>query len=194
MLREIVSHVVHVHVKDARVGVGGEVVYVPSGEDEARVVECLGVLPRSGYGGVAAAASRVRCRRPGRVRRLRPGVGKPDRPDRGRDRCTAMTGGRVPAPLTPGDRDLLLGLLDLPTTAPSATSPDAPPPRLAEAQRAYARGFHRGLRPAVQILGRLPIGQGQPRHATMIRVGETGAPSVGQRRSRAPNDARTIRP
>lgn len=50
MLRAIVSHVVHVHVKDARTDVG-EVVFVPPGEGEAQVAECLEVLFQSGYGG-----------------------------------------------------------------------------------------------------------------------------------------------
>ncbi|TDD85749.1 M20/M25/M40 family metallo-hydrolase [Actinomadura darangshiensis] len=50
-----------------------------------------------------------------------------------------MTGGRLPAPLTPADRDLLLRLLDLPTAGPLEAGPDAPPPRIAEAQDAYAR-------------------------------------------------------
>lgn len=50
-----------------------------------------------------------------------------------------MTPGRVPAPLTPGDRDLLLHLLALPTAGPLETGPDAPPSRLAEAQHAYGR-------------------------------------------------------
>ncbi|TDC58670.1 M20/M25/M40 family metallo-hydrolase [Actinomadura sp. KC345] len=50
-----------------------------------------------------------------------------------------MTAGRLPAPLTPGDRDLLLRLLGLPTAGPLETGPDAPPSRLAEAQDAYGR-------------------------------------------------------
>ncbi|CND50238.1 succinyl-diaminopimelate desuccinylase [Mycobacterium tuberculosis] len=50
-----------------------------------------------------------------------------------------MTTRPVPAPLTPGDRDLLLRLLDLPTAGPLETGPDAPPSRIAEAQDAYAR-------------------------------------------------------
>lgn len=62
MLREIVSHVVHVHVKDARAGDGGEVVYVPPGEGEARVAECLEVLLRGGYGGVLSIEPHVALR------------------------------------------------------------------------------------------------------------------------------------
>jgi sugar phosphate isomerase/epimerase len=60
MLREIVPHVVHVHVKDARAGAGGEVVFVPPGEGEAQVGECLEVLFRSGYGGVLSIEPHVR--------------------------------------------------------------------------------------------------------------------------------------
>ncbi|MFA1546926.1 sugar phosphate isomerase/epimerase family protein [Actinomadura chokoriensis] len=62
MLREVVSHVVHVHVKDARAGAGGEVVFVPPGEGEARVAECLEVLFRNGYGGVLSIEPHVRLR------------------------------------------------------------------------------------------------------------------------------------
>jgi sugar phosphate isomerase/epimerase len=59
MLRAIVSHVVHVHVKDARAG-AGEVVFVPPGEGEAQVAECLEVLFRSGYGGVLSIEPHVK--------------------------------------------------------------------------------------------------------------------------------------
>ncbi|MEU8796409.1 TIM barrel protein [Spirillospora sp. NPDC048819] len=62
MLREIVSHVVHVHVKDARAGAGGEVAFVPPGEGEARVAECLEVLFRNGYGGVLSIEPHVKLR------------------------------------------------------------------------------------------------------------------------------------
>ncbi|MWA00215.1 M20/M25/M40 family metallo-hydrolase [Actinomadura sp. LD22] len=56
-----------------------------------------------------------------------------------------MTAADPPAPLVPGDRDLLLRLLRLPTAGP--LEPDAPPPRLAEAQVAYRRHAARiGLR------------------------------------------------
>ncbi|MEU6750431.1 peptidase M20, partial [Spirillospora sp. NPDC046719] len=56
-----------------------------------------------------------------------------------------MTAAGLPAPLGPGDRDLLLRLLRLPTAGP--LEPDAPPPRLAEAQVAYRRHAARiGLR------------------------------------------------
>jgi sugar phosphate isomerase/epimerase len=62
MLREVVSHVVHVHVKDARVGPGGEVAFVPPGEGEAQVAECLEVLFRNGYDGVLSIEPHVRLR------------------------------------------------------------------------------------------------------------------------------------
>ena len=62
MLREVVAHVVHVHVKDARAGAGGEVVFVPPGDGEARVAECLEVLFRNGYGGVLSIEPHVRLR------------------------------------------------------------------------------------------------------------------------------------
>jgi sugar phosphate isomerase/epimerase len=52
MLREIVPHVVHVHVKDARTGPGGRVDYVRPGAGRAGVAECLRVLARHGYDGV----------------------------------------------------------------------------------------------------------------------------------------------
>ncbi|TDD85766.1 sugar phosphate isomerase/epimerase [Actinomadura darangshiensis] len=60
MLREIVPHVVHVHVKDARAGARGQVVFVPPGEGEARVAECLDVLFRNGYGGVLSIEPHVK--------------------------------------------------------------------------------------------------------------------------------------
>ncbi|MFE3457143.1 M20/M25/M40 family metallo-hydrolase [Nocardiopsis aegyptia] len=43
------------------------------------------------------------------------------------------------AALTPADHDLLLRLLRLPTAGPLETGPEGPPPRLREAQSAYAR-------------------------------------------------------
>lgn len=52
MLREILPYVVHVHVKDARVGKDGEVAFVPPGAGQADVAECLRSLLRNGYGGV----------------------------------------------------------------------------------------------------------------------------------------------
>lgn len=60
MLREIVPHVVHVHVKDAQVRGGSEVVFVPPGEGEAQVAECLEVLFRNGYGGVLSIEPHVK--------------------------------------------------------------------------------------------------------------------------------------
>lgn len=54
-----------------------------------------------------------------------------------------MTGPAAPAvsevPLTPADQNLLLRLLRLPTAGPLETGPDAPSPRLREAQAEYAR-------------------------------------------------------
>ncbi|MEV4751438.1 M20/M25/M40 family metallo-hydrolase [Streptosporangium sp. NPDC049248] len=44
-----------------------------------------------------------------------------------------------PIPLTPADRDLLLRLLRLPTAGPLETGPEAPAPRLREAQADYLR-------------------------------------------------------
>jgi sugar phosphate isomerase/epimerase len=46
-------------VKDARAG-AGEVVFVPPGEGEAQVAECLEVLFRSGYGGVLSIEPHVK--------------------------------------------------------------------------------------------------------------------------------------
>jgi sugar phosphate isomerase/epimerase len=71
MLREVVSHVVHVHVKDARAG--GEVTFVPPGEGEARVAECLEVLFRHGYGGVLSIEPHVKL-----LPHLRSGTGDRD--------------------------------------------------------------------------------------------------------------------
>lgn len=62
MLREVVSHVAHVHVKDARADAGGDVEFVPPGDGEAGVAECLEVLFRSGYRGVLSIEPHVRLR------------------------------------------------------------------------------------------------------------------------------------
>ena len=60
-LRDVVPHVVHVHVKDARTD-AGETVFVPPGEGEAQVAACLDVLFRNGYGGVLSIEPHVRLR------------------------------------------------------------------------------------------------------------------------------------
>ncbi|WP_063746669.1 sugar phosphate isomerase/epimerase family protein [Catenuloplanes japonicus] len=51
LLREVVPFVAHVHVKDA-VSAPGGVRYVPPGDGEAGVAECLRLLAGSGYDGV----------------------------------------------------------------------------------------------------------------------------------------------
>ncbi|OOC53433.1 MULTISPECIES: sugar phosphate isomerase/epimerase family protein [Nocardiopsis] len=51
MLRALVGHVAHVHVKDAVTGPGGEVGYVLPGTGEAGVAACLGLLAEHGYTG-----------------------------------------------------------------------------------------------------------------------------------------------
>lgn len=50
LLRSIVGHVAHVHVKDAT-GSPGSASYVPPGAGSARVAECLRLLLNSGYAG-----------------------------------------------------------------------------------------------------------------------------------------------
>lgn len=142
MLRDIVPHVVHVHVKDARADTRGEVTFVPPGEGEAQVAECLDVLFQAGYDGVLSIEPHVRLQP-----HLNSGTGDQNAfvaCGRALEHLLTRTALRLPAPLTPADRDLLLHLLDLPTagpleTGPLETGPDTPPPRLAEAQHAYAR-------------------------------------------------------
>ncbi len=50
-LREVLPWVVHVHVKDGVREAGGDVRYVPPGEGEAGVAECLALLAAEGYAG-----------------------------------------------------------------------------------------------------------------------------------------------
>jgi len=95
--------------------------------------------------------------RPGADATVAPGGGA------GRGACDGEGGTGLPArvPLTPAERALLLTLLRLPTAGPLETGPDAPPPRLRDAQREYLRaaaaiGF-RGLwhaAPAADVLDR----------------------------------------
>ncbi|MFW6640940.1 sugar phosphate isomerase/epimerase family protein [Nocardiopsis algeriensis] len=51
MLHALVEHVVHVHVKDAVAGSGGDADYVPPGAGESGVAECLETLAAHGYTG-----------------------------------------------------------------------------------------------------------------------------------------------
>ncbi|MCA1191927.1 sugar phosphate isomerase/epimerase [Saccharopolyspora sp. 6V] len=50
LLRPLIGHVAHVHVKDAT-GSPGAVMYVPPGEGGSRVADCLRLLLNSGYEG-----------------------------------------------------------------------------------------------------------------------------------------------
>ncbi|QFG22608.1 sugar phosphate isomerase/epimerase [Actinomadura sp. WMMB 499] len=61
LLRAIVPYVAHVHVKDA-IRTGGDTVYVPPGEGDARVAECLRVLFDHGYDGVLSIEPHVNLR------------------------------------------------------------------------------------------------------------------------------------
>ncbi|MFF7790897.1 TIM barrel protein [Streptomyces sp. NPDC007991] len=51
LLDEIIDHVAHVHIKDARTGPDGQVVYTLPGEGESHVRSCLDVLVDHGYTG-----------------------------------------------------------------------------------------------------------------------------------------------
>ncbi|MFI7015213.1 sugar phosphate isomerase/epimerase family protein [Streptomyces sp. NPDC050164] len=51
LLDEIIDHVAHVHVKDARTGPDGQVTYTLPGDGESRVRSCLGALVDHGYTG-----------------------------------------------------------------------------------------------------------------------------------------------
>ncbi|GGU92771.1 hypothetical protein GCM10010182_05130 [Actinomadura cremea] len=61
MLRAIVPYVAHVHVKDA-IRAGEDVVYVPPGEGDARVAECLRLLFDHGYDGLLSIEPHVNLR------------------------------------------------------------------------------------------------------------------------------------
>ncbi|OLT11923.1 xylose isomerase [Actinomadura sp. CNU-125] len=61
MLRAIVPYVAHVHVKDAT-RAGGDTVYVPPGEGDADVGECLRLLFDHGYDGVLSLEPHVALR------------------------------------------------------------------------------------------------------------------------------------
>jgi sugar phosphate isomerase/epimerase len=59
MLADIVTHVAHVHIKDAA-GTGNPVYTLP-GAGQARVVDCLRLLLRSGYTGVWSIEPHLTC-------------------------------------------------------------------------------------------------------------------------------------
>lgn len=62
MLRAILEHVVHVHIKDAVIGPDGGVEYVPPGAGQAGVAECLRLLSAHGYSGALSIEPHVRSR------------------------------------------------------------------------------------------------------------------------------------
>ncbi|PRY02376.1 sugar phosphate isomerase/epimerase family protein [Allonocardiopsis opalescens] len=78
LLRAVVGHVVHVHVKDAVTAPGGGVGYVPPGTGEAGVAECLRLLAAHGYRGALSLEPHVRLR--------------PHAPDAGRGDRAAFVG------------------------------------------------------------------------------------------------------
>lgn len=72
LLRAIVPYVAHVHVKDAIRAPDGDVAYVPPGEGDAGVAECLRILFDHGYDGVLSIEPHVS---------LRPHAPSPGRPE-----------------------------------------------------------------------------------------------------------------
>lgn len=62
MLRAILEHVVHVHVKDAVTGPDGEADYVPPGTGRAGITECLRLLSAHGYDGALSIEPHLRLR------------------------------------------------------------------------------------------------------------------------------------
>ncbi len=78
MLRELVDHVVHVHVKDAVSGPGGHVDYVLPGNGESGTAECLRLLARHGYGGTLSIEPHLHLRPHLRGQGADPGSGDPD--------------------------------------------------------------------------------------------------------------------
>lgn len=61
LLRQIVDHVAHVHVKDAR-GPASAAVYTLPGDGECRVADCLRLLVARGYSGVWSVEPHLRVR------------------------------------------------------------------------------------------------------------------------------------
>lgn len=78
MLRELVDHVVHVHVKDAVSGPGGRVDYVLPGAGESGTAECLRLLARHGYDGTLSIEPHLHLRPHLRGQGADPGSGDPD--------------------------------------------------------------------------------------------------------------------
>ncbi|RKS09720.1 sugar phosphate isomerase/epimerase [Nocardiopsis sp. Huas11] len=62
MLRALIDHVVHVHVKDAVTAPDGTVGYVPAGTGQAGVVEVLRTLAEHGYDGALSIEPHVHLR------------------------------------------------------------------------------------------------------------------------------------
>lgn len=60
LLREVVAHVAHVHVKDATGG-GEHTVYTLPGDGDARVADCLGLLLDHGYRGALSLEPHLAC-------------------------------------------------------------------------------------------------------------------------------------
>jgi sugar phosphate isomerase/epimerase len=78
MLRDLLDHVAHVHVKDAVTAPDGGVDYVPPGRGEAGTAECLRLLAAHGYTGTLSIEPHLHLRPHLRVSGADPGRG--DRP------------------------------------------------------------------------------------------------------------------
>lgn len=60
MLRAVLPHVAHVHVKDARLSDDGQASFTMPGEGDCEVAACIDLLERSGYGGLYAIEPHLR--------------------------------------------------------------------------------------------------------------------------------------
>ncbi|MFL6136352.1 MAG: M20/M25/M40 family metallo-hydrolase [Frankiaceae bacterium] len=160
LLREVIDHVAHVHVKDAT-GPAGAPVYTYPGHGSSRVGDCLRFLLDHGYRGAWSIEPHLLVRphegtldpgadgvpsfvRYGReLERLAGGL-RAARPPRQRATSRAASsaadrtaGSPAGVPLSGAERDLLLHLLELPTAGPLETGDCST--RLHEAQLAYAQ-------------------------------------------------------
>ncbi|MFJ5933638.1 M20/M25/M40 family metallo-hydrolase [Streptomyces sp. NPDC093071] len=149
LLRELLPHVAHVHVKDALPGDRpGEAVYTLPGEGAARVADCVSLLEEHGYRGAYALEPHLAVVPHEGVRSEDP-AGPFVRAARRLAALPLPAPAAVPRPSSPDrprpaavDTGLLLHLLHTPTAGPLETGPGAPH-LTAAALRSYATAAER---------------------------------------------------
>ncbi|MFJ5878376.1 M20/M25/M40 family metallo-hydrolase [Streptomyces sp. NPDC093088] len=173
LLRELLPHVAHVHVKDALPGDRpGEAVYTLPGEGAARVADCVGLLEEYGYRGAYALEPHLAVVPHEGVRSEDP-AGPFVRAARRLAALPLPAPAAVPRPASPDrprpaavDTGLLLHLLHTPTAGPLETGPGAPH-LTAAALRSYAT--------AAERLGFGTVRLGAPESSAVLRD-DTPAP------------------